>query len=56
MDSIIIYYHVNTIGNEYDWTSKDCPQTKTVEYNELMDRTVLLLVLKIQYAKLGQCF
>jgi len=36
MGRIIIYYHVNTIGIEYNWTrklSKDYPQKRTTEYN-----------------------
>ena len=33
MGSIVIYYHVNIIGREYNWTRKDCPQMRTVGYN-----------------------
>ena len=32
---IVIYYHVNTIGREFNWTYKDCPQMRTVGYNGL---------------------
>ena len=32
---IVIYYHVNTIGREYNWTRKDCPQMGTVGYKGL---------------------
>ena len=35
MGPIIIYYHVNTIGREYNCTHKDCPQIWTVGYNGL---------------------
>ena len=35
MGPIVIYYHVNTIGREYNWTRKDCPQMWTVGYNGL---------------------
>ena len=37
MGPIVIYYHVNTIGREYNWTHKDCPQMRTVGYNELRE-------------------
>ena len=33
--SIVIYYHVNSIGSEYNWTHKDCSQMRTVGYNGL---------------------
>ena len=33
MGPIVIYYHVNTIGREYNWTRMDCPQMGTVGYN-----------------------
>jgi len=36
MGSILIYYHVNSIGKELNWTCKDYPQMRTVEYNGLM--------------------
>ena len=36
MGQIIIYYHVNTIGSEFSWSRKDCPQMSTVGYNGLI--------------------
>ena len=35
MGPIVIYYHANTIGREYNWTRKDCPEMRTVGYNGL---------------------
>ena len=35
MGSIVNHYHVNIIGREYNWTSKDCPQMRTVGYDGL---------------------
>ena len=32
MGPIVIYYHVNTIGREFNWTRKDCPQMRTLGY------------------------
>ena len=36
MGPIVIYYHVNLIVREFNWTHKDCPQMWTVGYNELI--------------------
>jgi len=30
MDPIFIYYLVNIMGSEFDWTSKDCPDMRTL--------------------------
>jgi len=35
MGQIVIYYHVNLIGYEPNWTHKNCPQMGTVGYNGL---------------------
>jgi len=35
MGPIVIYYHVNSIGREFNWTRKDCPHMRTVGYNGL---------------------
>jgi len=35
MDPIVINYLVNSIGEKFNWTRKDCPQIRTVEYNGL---------------------
>jgi len=32
MGSTFIYYHVNTIGRECNWTRKDCPQMRIVDH------------------------
>jgi len=37
MGPIVIYYYINTSGREYNWTNKDCPQTKTVGCNGLKE-------------------
>ena len=42
MGSIVICYHVNTIGREFNWTRKDCPQMGTVGYNGLSIRSLRL--------------
>jgi len=36
MGPIVIYYHVNSIGLEYNWIREDCPQLRTVGYNGLI--------------------
>ena len=41
MGPIVIYHYVNTIGREYNWTRKDCPQIMTVGYNGLTTSTEL---------------
>jgi len=33
MGPIIIYYHVNKVGIEYNWRGNDCPQKRTEGYN-----------------------
>jgi len=35
MGPTFIYYNVNSIGREFNWTRKDCPQMRTVGYNGL---------------------
>jgi len=37
MGPIVIFNHINSIGKEFNWTRKDCPQMRTVGYNELME-------------------
>ena len=32
MGPIVIDYHVNSIGREFNWTRKHCPQMRTVGY------------------------
>jgi len=36
MVPIDIYYHINSIGEKFNWIRKDCPQVSTVGYNGLM--------------------
>ena len=35
MGPIVIYYHVNSMGEKFNWTRKDCPQMMTLGYNGL---------------------
>jgi len=42
--------HVNIIGRELNWTRKDCPQMKTVGYDELM-RKIYSEIIVIIYCR-----